>query len=585
MADTATSVHAEYQRPPNLLYALDERPPWVRLVLLGLQFAIVDAIYLVLAAIILRSANLPQDQQVALLGIGCVALAIGTALQALPKGPIGSGFLAPPVFSATYLAPSVLAAKAGGMELVFGMTIFAGVVEVCLGLALTRLRMIITPILSGLAVFVVGLQLGVLGIGQMLDVRHAQLPNYHYHLLVTTLTLATCIGLSIWGRGVAKLLSTMIGLIIGLSAAVMAVMTSSSAQETLAAAAWLALPMPAMMGLTFDVYLVPAFLAAAVAAGLRAVGVITTCQRINNAAWRHPDTENVRKGVLADGLANIVGGILGGVGMSVSPTLVGISAATGATSRAIAFAAAAVLFVIGCSPKLVGVFMLVPPEVAGSLLVFTACFMIVGGMTIILSRTTDLRGNFIIGISTLLALSETAFPEYFQHLSPAVRTITSSPLSLGLAVALVLTLLFQLGIRQLAKIEWSGTDESTAAALAFLRATQKTWNIASRTVESSVADIGNVLAYIVSARAHSADGIVAIVYNGIEIVVDVRSRSNASVQLPSRIVPAAPVEGELDNEESVAYVGLQHFIKGLTADRKEIHRDGDTVIARLYYTL
>lgn len=60
-----------------------------------------DAIYLVLVAIILRAAHVDAATSVNLMGIACIAVAIGTALQALPRGPVGSGFLAPPVFSAT----------------------------------------------------------------------------------------------------------------------------------------------------------------------------------------------------------------------------------------------------------------------------------------------------------------------------------------------------------------------------------------------------------------------------------------------------------------------------------------------------
>ncbi|HET9378718.1 MAG TPA: hypothetical protein VFO40_27350 [Chthoniobacterales bacterium] len=102
------------RRPPNLLYAVDECPP-LRLVLLGFQYAAMAAIYLILVAIILRHAHASETTSVNTLGIACLGLAIGTALQALPRGPVGSGFLAPPVFSATYLAPSVLAAEVGGI--------------------------------------------------------------------------------------------------------------------------------------------------------------------------------------------------------------------------------------------------------------------------------------------------------------------------------------------------------------------------------------------------------------------------------------------------------------------------------------
>ena len=44
-------------RPRNLIFAVNERPPARQLLLLGVQYAILDAIYLVLVAIILRHAH------------------------------------------------------------------------------------------------------------------------------------------------------------------------------------------------------------------------------------------------------------------------------------------------------------------------------------------------------------------------------------------------------------------------------------------------------------------------------------------------------------------------------------------------
>src|SRR6266403_3746177 len=214
-----TSAPNQPERPSNLLYAVNEWPPPVRLVLLGFQYAVMAAMYLILVAIILRHAHVTQATSVDAMGIACVGLAIGTALQALPRGPVGSGFLAPPVFSAVYLAPSVLAAQIGGMTLVFGMTLFAGVIEVLVAVALDRIRVVITPVLSGLTVFVVGLQLGVVGIGETLDVQHETLPTFPLHLIVTTLTLMVCIALSIWGRGTLKLLCSSLGLVAGMASA------------------------------------------------------------------------------------------------------------------------------------------------------------------------------------------------------------------------------------------------------------------------------------------------------------------------------------------------------------------------------
>jgi xanthine permease XanP len=271
-----TAAPDQPERPSNLLYAVDEWPPPLRLVLLGFQYAVMAAIYLILVAIILRHAHVTQASSVDAMGIACVGLAVGTTLQALPRGPVGSGFLAPPVFSAVYLAPSVLAAQVGGLPLVFGMTLFAGAVEVLMALVLNRLRTVITPVLTGLTVFVVGLQLGVVGIGETLDVQHEALPAFPMHLIVTTLTLMVCVGLSIWGRGTLKLLCSSLGLIVGMVGASAIGLIDPAKLATIGQASWIALPRPAFLQLGFDAGLLPAFLASGIAASLRAVGVITT---------------------------------------------------------------------------------------------------------------------------------------------------------------------------------------------------------------------------------------------------------------------------------------------------------------------
>jgi len=245
------------------------------------------------------------------------------------------------------------------------MTLFAGAIEVLVALLLNRLRVVITPVLTGLTVFVVGLELGVVAIGETLDVHREALPGFPLHFLVTTLTLLVCVGLSIWGRGTLKLLCSSLGLIAGMTAAFVTGLIDSDKVVALGRAAWIALPHPALLQFGFDPGLMPAFLAAGVAASVRAVGVITTCQRINNAAWRRPDRANIRKGVLADGLSNVAGSVLGVPGMSIGPSLVGVSGATGATSRVIGFAASLVLLVFAFSPKLSGFFLLVPQRMIG----------------------------------------------------------------------------------------------------------------------------------------------------------------------------------------------------------------------------
>jgi len=463
--------------------------------------------------------------------------------------------------------------------------LFAGVVEALLALALNRLRILITPVLSGLMIFVVGLQLGVVGMGETLDVQHEGLPSFPLHLVVTTLTLMVCVALSIWGRGTLKLLCTALGLISGMASASAIGLIDPAKLAEISRASWIALPRPAFLQLGFDAGLAPAFLAAGVAASLRAVGVITTCQRINNAAWQHPDRTNIRKGVLADGLSNMVSGVLGAPGMSIAPSLVAVSGATGATSRMIGFATSIVLLIFAFSPKLSGLFLIMPPEVAGSLLVFTASFMISGGMQVILSRPTDTRAVYVIGISTLLALSINVYPNYFQDLPSAVRSFANSPLVLCLTAALGLTLLLRIGTRQFGQVEWNDSKESISSALDFLRRKAKEWKIGASLVEICADHVREVINYVVDHHLRHREGILRATFNGQELCLEIAYQGSRTTHLPAVRAAEVPLESDTEDEEAAAYVGLRNFIRGLAVDRQKVDVQKSRVIVRLIYAI
>jgi xanthine permease XanP len=128
-------------RPPGLLYGLDDRPPVAILVLTAAQHvAVITAIGVIFPKLVLAHANLNPEQNDAVLGLSMLALGIATLLQTQRLGGIGSGFLAPVVFTAAYLAPAISAVEQGGLPLVFGMTIFAGVCEIALAPLLRLLR-------------------------------------------------------------------------------------------------------------------------------------------------------------------------------------------------------------------------------------------------------------------------------------------------------------------------------------------------------------------------------------------------------------------------------------------------------------
>jgi xanthine permease XanP len=93
------------KKPADLVYGVEERPPFFDAIILALQHVLAIAVNLVYPLLLAREAGLSTEAAADMLRIGMVALAVGTVLQALPRGPVGCHYLPPMVYASPYLAP------------------------------------------------------------------------------------------------------------------------------------------------------------------------------------------------------------------------------------------------------------------------------------------------------------------------------------------------------------------------------------------------------------------------------------------------------------------------------------------------
>src|SRR5215471_17928000 len=94
------------KKPTTLIYGVDETPPLMITVLSGFQHAGIIAINLIYPVVVYRVAGASTALVATLLSMGMWVLAIGTLIQSSRR--IGSGYMCPSTFTATYLAPSLL---------------------------------------------------------------------------------------------------------------------------------------------------------------------------------------------------------------------------------------------------------------------------------------------------------------------------------------------------------------------------------------------------------------------------------------------------------------------------------------------
>jgi xanthine permease XanP len=214
-------------RPPDLIYALDDNPPFARLLMLAFQHVAVICPYLVFVTLILHEAHASVAVATNAVSLAMLGIALMTVLQAQRLGWIGSGFLAPPVVSAIYFAPAIAAAQRGGIAAVCGMTILAGLSEALFAWILPHARKIFSPVVSGLIVMAVAAELGLIGVRAFLGLGspHVNLSAVPTTISIPTvatafLTLMVMVSFGVWGKGLARLLCGLVGLFVGLLVAI-----------------------------------------------------------------------------------------------------------------------------------------------------------------------------------------------------------------------------------------------------------------------------------------------------------------------------------------------------------------------------
>jgi len=136
------------------------------------------------------------------------------------------------------------------------------------------------------------------------------------------------------------------------------------------------------------------------------------------------------------------------MGQATSSSNVGLSIGTGATSRAIAYVVAAILFVLVFVPKLAAAFVIMPTPVMGSVVIYAVSFIIVTGLRIIMSRMMDARKTFVVGLSFIFGLAAGMIPGFSAGMHPLIQPVFASALSVATVTALVVNLVFRIGIAQ-----------------------------------------------------------------------------------------------------------------------------------------
>ena len=465
------------RRPDNIAYGVnDPLPARLALGLALQQIAFLGAL-MVIPDIYARASGLPEpDGFLNLASATLLVSALVIVLQVRAIGYLGAGYYYPLQATGAVLPGMYLVAQlpGAGLEAVFGMVWVVGLTQIGFSFLILRMRNIFTAEVSGVAVMLIGLGLGTLGLQQMFGPHHQGTGPTGGSLLAGALALATMVGCNVWARGLLKLLAPLAGLLVGMCFSLVFGLMPEQMQAW-HALGWLRLPQLPAFGWRFEAAAIVPYVVTGFALAVTSLGTQTIVQRSADADWVRPHLRPLARGVRAEGVAHVFAALVNGLPMAASGGAVSLAAASGSASRYLGYWTAGLLLLAALVPKLIGAWLLLPPPVMGALLVYLATFTTLSGLQLIASRMLDNRRVLAVGLGLVVGTGMPLIQAAVQQLWPALTYVMLSGLAAGVCVTVLVASVFRIGIRQGTRQRFALAGTTLDDITAFLEAQGRLW--------------------------------------------------------------------------------------------------------------
>ncbi len=441
----------------TIQYGVNDIPPPLRLLMLSLQHLMLMSVSISLPILMAAQISASGEPASNLIMFSMIVCGIASILQSSNLPFFGAKYLCPNICLPSFFSLTVSAALAGGMPLVRGMLIFSGLVEMALAPLLHKLKKIFPAYIVGFIIAMVGISFIRISVISFfgLELRGDIVRNND--LIIGAVTLLTIWLCNIWGNGNVRIFCLLIGVTAGWSLAVMMNPECRHALTTLARFPVFALPSISgeFLKLHFRIDRMLPFFVISVSGAVKSFGNLLTVQKISQPELEEIDYGPIRKGIVTNGFAKVLAGILGGMATGISSGNIGLAGNTKVLSRWIGIGAGTILILLSFSPVITEAMMMIPKPVLGSSMIYSGCYLICTGMEELFSESWDERKTFVIGISFVFGLSTALLPEVFARTPEMVQAVFTDPLPTATICVIILNLLVNLDLTVLSWLRQS----------------------------------------------------------------------------------------------------------------------------------
>jgi uric acid transporter len=438
------------------VHPVDEFLPVPKLLTLGLQHVLVMYAGAVAVPLILGRALKLSPQDVAFL-ISADLFACGLATLVQCVGFPGVGIRLPVMMGVTFASVgpmlSMAAAPDVGLLGIYGSVIAAGIFAVIVAPFMGQMLRLFPPVVTGTIILVIGISLMRVGINwaggglptltKVVDGVPGSFPNPGYGqlegLAIALFVLVVILGLIRWGAGFIANVAVLLGIIAG---AVLATLLGVMHFERVVAAPWADVVVPFRFGWpSFQLVPIITMCIVMIVVMIESTGMFLA---LGEMTGRDIDKAAIARGLRADGVGTILGGIFNTFPYTSFSQNVGLVGVTGIRSRWVTATGGVIMLVLGLLPKLSALVEAVPVVVLGGAGIVMFGMVAATGARIL--TNVDFKANrynlFTVAISVGFGMIPLVAPGFFRYTPDVLHPLLESGILLAAIVSVLLNLFF-----------------------------------------------------------------------------------------------------------------------------------------------
>ena len=387
------------------VFSFEGVPSAGQMIPLGFQHVVAAVVGIITPAILIAdTCGLSAGERTLMIQVSLILTAVATLLQLFPIfGRIGSRL--PVIMGISFAYIPTLQAIGGEFDLatILGAEIVGGCVAILFGIFVKWIRPLFPPLVTGTVIFTIGLSLYPTAVRYMAGGNAtSEWFGNPRSWAVALITLAVVVFLNNFTKGILKLASILIGMVVGY---VIAYFLGIVDLSGVSGAAWFALP----QFMPFEIKFVPS-----ACVSLAIVYVVNAVQTIGDLSSttmggmdRLPTDKELSGGIIGQGVMSIVGAFFGGLPTASYSQNVGIVTVNRVINRAVFTLAAGVLLVAGLVPKFASILTTIPQSVIGGATISVFATITMTGIRMITEGGFTPRKSSVVGLSVALGVGIT----------------------------------------------------------------------------------------------------------------------------------------------------------------------------------